>query len=190
MPQHGYDPAVTKTRQKLMLNPEALARTGVVQRRDGSCTTAGFARDLVPTERLHTERRSGGARLGTVSDFYCEQVLNGRLAVDVVHEDQRVLAYHHTRPFFSDVHIVVVPKLHVSSLLDPAAEPLLPHLLIVVQHVAAEVLTKHGAARVLTNLGAYQDSKHLHWHVYAGREIAEPTARPSGPSSRCIIPTQ
>jgi histidine triad (HIT) family protein len=125
-----------------------------------------------------------------VSDFYCEQVLSGRLAVDVVYEDERVLAYHHTRPFFNDVHIVVVPKLHVSSLLDPAAEPLLPDLLAVVRSVAADVLAKHGAARVLTNLGNYQDSKHLHWHVYAGAEIAEPTARPSGPNSRRIIPTQ
>ncbi|MGO9876372.1 MAG: HIT family protein [Acidimicrobiia bacterium] len=127
---------------------------------------------------------------GVVSDFYCEQVLNGRLEVDVVHEDEHVLAYHHTRPFFSDVHIVVVPKVHVSSLLDPAAEPLLPHLFGVVRSVAAEVLAEYGAARVLTNLGDYQDSKHLHWHVYAGAEIAEPTERLPGRGSRRVFPAR
>ena len=121
-----------------------------------------------------------------MSDFYCEQVLSGHRAVDVVFEDEHFLAYHHTRPFFSDVHIVVVPKVHVSSLLDPAAEPMLPALLAVVRSVAADVLAAHGAARVLTNLGSYQDSKHLHWHVYAGTEIDEPTERPAGPGSRRI----
>ena len=64
-----------------------------------------------------------------MSDFYCEQVLNGRRAVDVVFENEDVLAYHHTRPFFSDAHVVVIPKVHVSSLLDPAADPMLPALL-------------------------------------------------------------
>jgi len=122
-----------------------------------------------------------------MSDFYCEQVLSGRRAVDVVFEDEQVLAYHHTRPFFSDVHIVVVPKVHVASLLDSAAEPLLPALLAVVRSVAADVVAEHGAARVLTNLGSYQDSKHLHWHVYAGDEIDDPTERPPGPGSRRII---
>ena len=37
--------------------------------------------------------------------------------------------------------------------------------------VAAQVLAANGAARVVTNLGEYQDSKHLHFHVYAGRKI-------------------
>ena len=120
-------------------------------------------------------------------DFYCDEVLSGRTPVKIVRETDNVLAYHHTRPFFSDVHIVVVPKVHVSSLLDPAAEPLLPALLAVVRSVAAGVVAEHGAARVLTNLGSYQDSKHLHWHVYAGAEIDEPTERPTGPGSRRIV---
>jgi histidine triad (HIT) family protein len=121
-----------------------------------------------------------------VSDFYCEQVLNGRRAVDVVFENADVLAYHHTRPFFIDAHIVVIPKVHVSSLLDAAAEPMLPALLAVVRTVAADVVAEHGAARVLTNLGSYQDSKHLHWHVYAGNAVDDPKERPPGPESRRI----
>jgi len=131
---------------------------------------------------------AGGACgiLIAVSDFYCEHVLSGRCAVDVVHEDDRVLAFHHTRPCFTDAHIVVVPKFHISSLLDPKADPLLDDLFVVIRSVAAAVLAQHGAARVLTNLGDYQDSKHLHWHVYAGAEIPDPIERPPGPDSRYI----
>jgi histidine triad (HIT) family protein len=109
----------------------------------------------------------------TGEDFYCEQVLSGRTAVEKVLETDRVLAYHHTRPFW-ETHIVVIPKVHVGSLLS-ADDALLIELLDVVKRVAAEVLREKGAARVLTNLGRYQDSKHLHFHVNSGNET-----RPAG----------
>ncbi|HEB52516.1 MAG TPA: HIT domain-containing protein [bacterium] len=103
------------------------------------------------------------------SDFYCDEVLSGRTAVRVVSETSDILAYHHTRPFWP-VHIVVIPKRHVPSLTDlgDADEALLHRLLAVVREVAAQVEREHGKARVLTNLGAYQDSKHLHFHVNSG----------------------
>jgi len=107
------------------------------------------------------------------ADFYCDEVLSGRTAVDVVAETPDVLAYHHTRPFWP-VHIVVIPKLHVPSLTDlgQGDEALLGKLLAVVRDVAAGVEREHGKARVLTNLGAYQDSKHLHFHVNSGEPAA------------------
>ncbi len=102
-------------------------------------------------------------------DFYCDEVLSGRTQVQVVKETERVLAYHHTRPFWP-VHIVVIPKVHVPSLTDlgDSGAALLPELIEVVREVAADVSAEHGAARVLTNLGDYQDSKHLHFHVNHG----------------------
>ena len=106
------------------------------------------------------------------SDFYCDEVLSGATAVDVVVETSEVLAYHHTRPFWP-VHIVVIPKLHVPSLTDlgEGGEALLHKLLAVVREVAARVESDHGKARVLTNLGEYQDSKHLHFHVNSGEPL-------------------
>ena len=105
-------------------------------------------------------------------DFYCDQVLSGQTQVEVVRETARVLAYHHTRPFWP-VHVVVIPKQHVPSLVDLGDAPpdLLGELLEVVRQVAREVCAEHGAARVLTNLGGYQDSKHLHFHVNHGQPL-------------------
>jgi histidine triad (HIT) family protein len=102
-------------------------------------------------------------------DFYCDEVLSGRTPVKVVREIGNVLAYHHTRPFWP-VHIVVIPKRHISSLLmlEESDDGLLLELLRVVRGVAQDVVAEHGACRVLTNLGKYQDSKHLHWHVSSG----------------------
>ncbi|MER6443642.1 HIT family protein [Streptomyces venezuelae] len=110
-----------------------------------------------------------------VSDFYCNQVLSGRVDVERVVETERVLAYHHTNPAHP-VHIVVVPKEHVPSLTDlgDAGPALLAEVLTVVQQVAAMVEAEHGACSVTTNLGLYQESKHMHWHlVHRGESRSE-----------------
>lgn len=103
------------------------------------------------------------------TDFYCDVAIPHLESLDVVHEDEHVLAFHHTRPFWA-VHIVVVPKRHIGSLTTVSAEDEtdVRALLGVVQAVAHDVEREHGAAAVLTNLGTYQDSKHLHVHIHSG----------------------
>lgn len=102
-------------------------------------------------------------------DFYCEEALSGRTPINKVLETDHVLAFHHTRPYWP-VHIVVIPKRHISSLLtlEPDDNALLIELFETIKQIAARVVTKHGGARVLTNLGKYQDSKHLHFHINFG----------------------
>ena len=106
-------------------------------------------------------------------DFYCDEVLSGKTPVKIVKESANVLAYHHTRPFWP-VHVVVIPKRHIGSLLtlEETDESLLVELIAVVRQVAAKVVYETGACRGLTNLGQYQDSKHLHWHVSSGDPLA------------------
>lgn len=106
------------------------------------------------------------------SDYYCDVALPHPERLEVVHDDDLVLAYHHTRPFWEH-HIVVVPKRHVNSFTDFAPEQRddLLAVLRVAQQVAARVEAERGEAAVLTNLGRYQDSKHLHVHVHSGRQL-------------------
>ena len=101
------------------------------------------------------------------NDFYCREVLSGHTEVDIIAETTNVLAYHHTRPAYP-VHVVVIPKTHIPSLVTTGAGdgPILLELMGVVRDVAAELERTHGRCRVVTNLGKYQDSKHLHWHVF------------------------
>lgn len=107
-----------------------------------------------------------------ISDFYCNEVLSGKTMVNKISETENVLAYHHTRPAY-EVHIVVIPKKHISSLITIEEEDndLLLELLSVVRQVASRVVAENGACRVITNLGEYRDSKHLHWHVVYGKRI-------------------
>ena len=99
-------------------------------------------------------------------DFYCEYVLSGQIDIRKVVETDHVLAFHHTRPYWP-VHIVVIPKRHITSLttLEVTDEQLLLEMLQVVRQIAAQVEAEYGGCRVITNSGKYQDSKHLHWHV-------------------------
>jgi len=105
-------------------------------------------------------------------DFYCDVAIPDPSRLNVVHEDDLVLAFHHTRPFWTN-HIVAVPKKHIASLitLTPSDEPSARRLLEVVQSIAAHTVRTTGAAAVLTNLGTYQDSKHLHVHIHSGPQL-------------------
>ncbi|ANX13331.1 HIT family hydrolase [Fictibacillus arsenicus] len=105
-------------------------------------------------------------------DFYCDEVLSGKTHVNKVLETENVLAYNHTRPFYP-VHIVAIPKKHISSLiaLEDSDTELLLELLGVIKKVATKVTKENGACRVITNLGSYQDSKHLHWHIVSGKPL-------------------
>jgi len=105
-------------------------------------------------------------------DFYCEEALSGRTPIQKLVETEQVLAFYHTRPYWP-VHIVVIPKKHISSLLtlEPEDEPNVLELLATIKQLAAQVVAEHGGARVLTNLGIYQDSKHLHFHINFGEPL-------------------
>jgi histidine triad (HIT) family protein len=105
-----------------------------------------------------------------MSDFYCEQVLSGKTLVEKVFETANILAFYHTKPSYP-VHIVVIPKHHIPSLLELTDQALCLEMMDVVRQVAEMVTHAHTACRVITNLGDYQESKHLHWHVISGKHF-------------------
>lgn len=55
-----------------------------------------------------------------LTDWYCDEVLQGMMDVDRIFEDRHVLAFHHPRPS-ARPHAVVIPKSHVPSLSDEKA---------------------------------------------------------------------
>ncbi|MFE4171710.1 HIT domain-containing protein [Streptomyces sp. NPDC056909] len=108
------------------------------------------------------------------SDFYCRQAIPRLTPVKVVMETEDVLAFEHTNPAHP-VHVVVVPKEHIPSLIDlgGGGGELLSKVMAVVGKVAAQIKEGHGAASVTTNVGLYQESQHLHFHVYHRGESDE-----------------
>ena len=107
-----------------------------------------------------------------MSDFYCDQVLQGKVDVSVVFETDLVLAFHHTRPYF-EYHIVIIPKQHIESLSSPHAveSTLAFDFLKAIQHVCGKVERENGGCRVSSNVGNYQSTRHLHFYVHSGKRL-------------------
>jgi histidine triad (HIT) family protein len=100
-------------------------------------------------------------------DWYCEDVLSGSIEVAKVWEDDWVLAFHHPEPG-SEVHVVVVPKSHIPSILHESAldGPLLISMVSAIQHVAKTLGLDKQGFYVRTNAASEGVTPHMHWHIY------------------------
>lgn len=107
-----------------------------------------------------------------MSDQYCDSVIPGNVAIDTILETETTLAFYARQPLWA-VHAIIVPKLHVDSLLEFGSldTELIAAIMKDVSAVARHISEKHGQCRVATNVGAYQHTKHLHWHVYAEADV-------------------
>lgn len=103
---------------------------------------------------------------GRKRDWYCEDVLSGKLEVKRLHEDALVLAFHHPYPEYN-IHAVVIPKAHVASLMAPEAVDgaLLAAMIRAVQSVAKALFLDKAGFRLEANAGAPGVTPHMHWHV-------------------------
>lgn len=103
---------------------------------------------------------------GKKRDWYCEDVLSGALSVRKVFEDQRVIAFHHPYPE-AEIHVVVIPKAHVASLLVDGARDgeLLSSMVLAIQRAAAELSLDSSGFFVRANAAAPGVTPHMQWHV-------------------------
>jgi histidine triad (HIT) family protein len=99
-------------------------------------------------------------------DWYCEDVLSGKLEIRKVWEDARVLAFHHPSPQ-AEIHVVVIPKAHIPSLLDALAldGTLLCSMLQAIQAAAEALRLDKTGFYVRANVAGVGVTPHMHWHI-------------------------
>lgn len=99
-------------------------------------------------------------------DWYCEDVLSGNLPIEKIWEDERVLAFHHPTPQ-SEIHVVVIPKNHVTSLLDPQAldGELLTSMLRAIQEAARALHLDDKGLQEQANAASPGVTPHMHWRL-------------------------
>lgn len=112
-----------------------------------------------------------------VSETIFSKIIRGEIPADIVHEDDRCIAFRDINPQ-APVHILVIPKEPLTGIqgVEERDVPLLGHLLVVARHVAsAEGLAARGF-RCVINAGADggQTVDHLHIHVLGGRRLDWP----------------
>lgn len=104
-------------------------------------------------------------------------ISEGRIQATVVYQDPSVVAFRDIRPQ-APVHILIVPRKHMATLLDLAEDDkeLTGHIF----HVAADLARSEGISkdgfRVVANCGpqAGQTVYHVHFHLLGGRFFSWP----------------
>lgn len=112
-----------------------------------------------------------------MSDCLFCRLVAGEIPARKVHEDDHVLAFHDLHPQ-APVHVLVVPKRHVSAFRDLGVGDgeTLGYMAAAVNRVAEATGIAEAGYRVVCNNGrdAGQTVDHLHWHVLGGRGLAWP----------------
>ena len=109
-----------------------------------------------------------------MSDCLFCKIIAGDIPSTKVYEDQLVYAFRDINPQ-APVHILVIPKAHLSSVNDVTSEnsAVVAHIFETIPQIAAaEGLT--GGYRVVSNCGAdaCQTVHHLHFHILGGKELS------------------
>jgi histidine triad (HIT) family protein len=103
-----------------------------------------------------------------------ERIIQGELPANIVHRDERVIAFRDIHPR-APTHILIVPIKPIPTANDVtvADEALLGHMFV----VAAELARREGIAengyRLIVNCNAHggQEVYHLHLHLLGGKPM-------------------
>lgn len=105
--------------------------------------------------------------------IFCK-IAAGQIPSKKVYDDEEIMAFHDIRPA-APVHLLLVPKRHIPSLLDlqPGDEAILGKLMALAPRLARE----HGLGggfKLAVNTGrdGGQEVYHLHLHVLGGQSRA------------------
>jgi histidine triad (HIT) family protein len=106
--------------------------------------------------------------------LFCN-IAAGKIPSEVVYQDETVFAFKDIHPK-APVHVLIIPKKHISSLADLKTEelPVAAHMLEVVNKVASRLGTAKGY-KVVVNTGAEggQVVMHFHMHLLGGKHFSD-----------------
>ena len=101
--------------------------------------------------------------------IFCK-IVAGQIPAKKAYEDEHLLAFHDINPW-APVHILVIPKVHLTSMVDAGPEhtDLLGRMMAVTPRLMAELGVSNGYRHVInTGADGRQEVMHLHLHVMGG----------------------
>ena len=107
--------------------------------------------------------------------IFCK-IINGEIPSNKVYEDEDVLAFHDINPA-APIHILVIPKKHISMLTDlkEEDEKLVGKIYTTINKIAEQEGFKEQGFRVIANCGkdSGQEVFHIHFHILGGKVLGE-----------------
>ena len=105
--------------------------------------------------------------------IFCK-IIKGEIPSEKVYEDEEILAFKDIQPA-APIHILVIPKKHITNLMEVAEEDnqLMGKIVVVMQKVARQLGVDEKGFRIISNCGpdSGQEVMHLHFHLLAGRVL-------------------
>lgn len=111
-----------------------------------------------------------------MSDCIFCKIANKEIPSEIVYEDDLIAAFKDATPM-APVHVLMVPKKHISSLDDLKDEDasLMAHMMLKIKEIA-KMLGLENGYRAVINCGddGQQTVKHLHIHILGKRKMTWP----------------
>ena len=98
--------------------------------------------------------------------IFCK-IINGDFGTEFVYENEYAVVFKDINPK-ADIHLLVVPKLHVESLNELDDEALLGKLMMTVKETTKKLGIKSYRTVINTGKEAGQEVFHLHIHILSG----------------------
>ncbi len=102
-----------------------------------------------------------------MSDCIFCKIINGDFGTEFVYEDENAVVFKDINPK-ANIHLLVVPRVHVESLNELDDEQLLGKLMMVVKKVTNQLGIKSYRTVINTGKEAGQEVFHLHIHILSG----------------------
>ena len=107
--------------------------------------------------------------------IFCK-IIKGEIPSNKVYEDDEVLAFHDINPA-APIHILVIPKKHISMLtqLKEEDEKLIGKIYTTINKIAEKEGFKGAGYRVIANCGknSGQEVMHIHFHILGGKVLGD-----------------
>lgn len=105
--------------------------------------------------------------------IFCK-IIKKEIPSSIVYEDSEIIAFRDINPS-APVHILVIPKKHIESLIELKQEDeiLIGKIYTVINKIAKQENIDEKGFRVIVNCGedGGQEVKHLHFHLLGGRKL-------------------
>jgi len=102
--------------------------------------------------------------------LFCK-IIAGKIPAEIVYQDEDVLAFKDVKPA-APVHILIVPKKHLSSVAEIGSEDtlLMGKLIAVAKKLAEDFGIAESGYKLLIRVGkgAGQEIMHIHLHLMGG----------------------
>ncbi len=98
--------------------------------------------------------------------IFCK-IINGDFGTEFVYENEHAVVFKDINPK-ADIHLLVVPRIHVESLNELDDENLLGKLMMTVKETTKKLGIKSYRTVINTGKEAGQEVFHLHIHILSG----------------------